>query len=254
MGLAFMLGTVATPEKLIRLYAMKDMPTIRRGILLAIIVTTGVNLLVLILSLASVVLFPALPTGDLAMPMVATAVLPVTLGAIMLAAITSAMMSTVDSLLIVAGSALSTDIYARLINPGASERQRMVVDRLGILIVGSVPVALLLSGVGEGELVQFIVLLFTALMAAGFFMPVVLGVYWRRATREGAAAAMIGGVATTFVWKVYGLESIDPVLPGFLVSAVLIVVVSLLTPPPPQSATEPYFLDEGTQDERTASF
>ena len=254
MGLAFMLGTVATPEKLIRLYAMKDMPTIRRGILLAIIVTTGVNLLVFILSLASVVLFPALPTGDLAMPMVATAVLPVTLGAIMLAAITSAMMSTVDSLLIVAGSALSTDIYARLINPGASERQRMVVDRLGILIVGSVPVALLLSGVGEGELVQFIVLLFTALMAAGFFMPVVLGVYWRRATREGAAAAMIGGVATTFVWKVYGLESIDPVLPGFLVSAVLIVVVSLLTPPPPQSATEPYFLDEGTQDERTASF
>ena len=241
MGLAFMLGTVATPEKLIRLYAMKDMPTIRRGILLAIVVTTGVNLLVFILSLASVVLFPALPTGDLAMPMVATAVLPVTLGAIMLAAITSAMMSTVDSLLIVAGSALSTDIYARLINPGASERQRMVVDRLGILIVGSVPVALLLSGVGEGELVQFIVLLFTALMAAGFFMPVVLGVYWRRATREGAAAAMVGGVATTFLWKMYGLETIDPVLPGFLVSTLLIVAVSLLTPPPPESATEPYF-------------
>ena len=84
-------------------------------------------------------------------------------------------------------------------------------------------------------------LLFTALMAAGFFMPVVLGVYWRRATREGAAAAMVGGVATTFLWKVYGLETIDPVLPGFLVSAALIVAVSLLTPPPPASATEAYF-------------
>jgi len=110
MGLAFMLGSVATPEKLIRLYAMKDLPTIRRGVLFAILVITGVNLLVFILSLASVVLFPVLPTGDLAMPMIARAVLPPTLGALMLAAITSAMMSTVDSLLIVAGSALSYDL------------------------------------------------------------------------------------------------------------------------------------------------
>ena len=107
MGLAFFLGSIATPEKLIRLYAMKDMPTIRRGILFAIVVVTGINLIVFVIALAAIVLFPQLPTGDLAMPMVATAVLPPTLGAIMLAAITSAMMSTVDSLLIVAGSALS---------------------------------------------------------------------------------------------------------------------------------------------------
>jgi Na+/proline symporter len=241
MGLAFMLGSVATPEKLIRLYAMKDMPTIRRGILFAIVVITTVNLLVFVLSLASVVLFPVLPTGDLAMPMIARAVLPATLGALMLAAITSAMMSTVDSLLIVAGSALSYDIFQNLVHPSATERQKMVVDRIGILVVGCVPVLLLLTGIGEGELVQFIVLLFTALMAAAFFMPVVLGVYWRRGTKEGAAAAMVGGVAATFLWKGFGPETIDPVLPGFLVSAVLMVGVSLLTTPPPEEALEPYF-------------
>ena len=80
MGMAFLLGSVATPEKLIRLYAMRDMPTIRRGILLTIVAATAVNLLVFVLSLAAVVLFPNLPTGDLAMPMIATAVLPATLG------------------------------------------------------------------------------------------------------------------------------------------------------------------------------
>ncbi len=245
MGLAFMLGSVATPEKLIRLYAMKDMPTIRRGILFAILVITGVNLLVFILSLASVILFPVLPTGDLAMPMIARAVLPPTLGALMLAAITSAMMSTVDSLLIVAGSALSYDLFQNLVHPGATERQKVMVDRIGILVVGCIPVLLLLTGVGEGELVQFIVLLFTALMASAFFMPVVLGVYWRRGTREGAAAAMIGGVAATFLWKGFGSETIDPVLPGFLVSAFLMVAVSLLTTPPPQEALDPYFPRKG---------
>ncbi len=241
MGMAFMLGSVSSPAQLVRLYAMKDMRTIRRGILLAIVLITSINLMVFVLSLVAVVLFPALPTGDLAMPMLARTVLPPFLGGIMLAAITSAMMSTVDSLLIVAGSALSFDIYQNLIDPGVSVSRRRIIDRLGIVVVGVVPVLLLLSGVGEGELVQFIVLLFTALMASSFFIPVVLGVYWRRATREGAAAAMIGGVTMTLAWEFFGSEAIDPVLPGFLLSAVLMVLVSLLTPPPPAAATAPYF-------------
>ncbi|NIP57427.1 MAG: hypothetical protein GWM92_04410 [Gemmatimonadetes bacterium] len=241
MGLAFMLGAVSTPDRLIRLYAMKDMKAIRRGVLLAIVAITVINFLVCLLGLASRALFPDLPTGDLAMPMVARAVLPTFLGGMMLAAITAAMMSTVDSLLIVAGSALSVDIYQSLINPLADERTKVRVDRIGIGLVGAAPVILLLSGVGEGELVQFIVLLFTALMASSFFMPVVGGVFWRRATKEGAAAAMIGGVTATFAWKAVGPESIDPVLPGFLISALLYAGVSLLTPPTDEEAVAPYF-------------
>lgn len=241
MGLSFFLGGIATPEKLIRLYAMRDMGTIRRGVLFAIVMILALNLLVFVLALTAIVLFPNLPTGDLAMPMVARAVLPTALGAIMLAAITAAMMSTVDSLLIVAGSALSVDIYQNLLHPEASPARRLRVDRLGILVVGSVPVVLLLLGVGEGELVQFIVLLFTALMAAAFVMPVVGGVLWRRATKEGAAASMIGGVAATFLWEAYGPASVEPVLAGFLASFSLYLGVSLLTAPPPPHALQPYF-------------
>jgi len=248
MGLSFFLGGIATPEKLIRLYAMKDMRTIRRGVLFSIIMILGINLLVFILALSAIVLFPSLSTGDLAMPMVATAVLPATLGSIMLAAITAAMMSTVDSLLIVAGSALSVDIYQNLVDPEASPRRRMWVDRLGIVVVGSTPVVLLLSGVGEGDLVQFIVLLFTALMAAAFVLPVVGGVFWPRATKEGAASAMVGGVTATFAWEAWGATTVEPVLCGFLVSAALFVGVSLLTPPPPASALAPYFESSTSRD------
>lgn len=243
MGLSFFLGGIATPEKVIRLYAMKDMATIRRGVLFAIVMILAMNLLVFVLALAAIVLFPQLPTGDLAMPMVATAVLPATLGAVMLAAVTAAMMSTVDSLLIVAGSALSVDLYQNLVNPGASPAARRRVDRIGVLIVGTVPVLLLLSGVGEGELVQFIVLLFTALMAAAFAPTVVGGVLWRRATKEGAAAAMIGGVTATFAWEAWGSATIEPALPGVAVSLLLFVGVSLITPPPPLEALRPYFTD-----------
>ncbi len=240
-GVAFLLGSVATPERLIRLYAMKDMRTIRKGILFAMVAICLMNFLVMTLAIASMALFPRLPTGDLAMPMVAVTVLPPIIGAIMLAAITSAMMSTVDSLLIVAGSALAVDIYQNLLPMQVTERQKVWVSRLGILVVGCVPVLLLLSGVGENELVQIIVLLFSALMAASFFAPVVIGVYWRRATREGAVAAMVGGLVATLAWNAWGSESIEPIMPGFLLSVVLFVGVSLVTPPPPERAVEPYF-------------
>jgi SSS family transporter len=247
MGLSFFLGSVSAPEKLVRLYAMRDMRTIRRAILLTMVAVVALNLMVMVLGLVAITLFPLLPTGDLAMPVVARAVLPDFIGTLMLAAITSAMMSTVDSLLIVAGSALSEDIYGTLIDPAASHRRRLHLARVGILVVGTVPLLLVLSGVGQGELVQLIVLLFTALMAASFFAPVLLGVLWRRATREGAIAAMLGGVTVTILWRLFGHAAIDPVLPGFLTSVALMVGVSLATPPPPAAATAPYFEQRSTE-------
>ena len=230
MGLAFTLGSISTPEKLIRLYTMKDLRTVRRGVLFALVLATVMNFFVMTLALVSIVELPDLATGDLAMPMIAKTLLPPVLGALLLAAIVAAMMSTVDSLLLVAGSALSHDLYANFVRPGASGSERQWVNRLGVAIVGLCPVVLVLSGVGEGELVQFIVLLFTALMASSFFAPVVVGLFWKRATAVGAAAAMLGGCVTTFAWKLYGPATIDPVLPGCAVSCLLFVAGSLATP------------------------
>ncbi len=247
MGISFLLGGVATPEKLVRLYAMRDQRAIRRGLLFAMAVATGVNLLVFLLALAAMGLFPALPSGDLAMPLIASAALPPALGTILLAAIASAILSTVDSLLLVAGSALAHDILGTL-RPQTSERGRLAAARWGILLVGAAPLVLILSGVGEGDLVQFIVLLFTAIMASAFFVPVVVGVYWRRLNREGAAAAMLAGVTAVFVWQAdllpwpgFGPESVHPAAPGVLASLLAGVVVSRWTPPPPESALQPYF-------------
>jgi Na+/pantothenate symporter len=234
---------VATPEKLTRLYMMRDMPTVRRGVLLALVAATGINLLVFVLALAAIPLFPALPTGDLAMPMVALAVLPPVAGAVLLAALTSAMMSTVDSLLLVAGSALAHDLYQGLVDPGASPRRKAVLNRVAIVVVGSVPAGLLLSGVGEGELVQFIVLLFTALMASSFFAPVVVGVLWRGATAAGAIAAMLGGVTAAASWKALGSGVVDPVLPGIAVSALLFFFVSRFSRPPSDAGVAAWFGD-----------
>ena len=240
LGLAFFLGSVSTPEKVTRLYAMRNMKTIRRAILLTILVVTIINLLVFILGLAGMVLFPTLPSGDLAMPIIAKAVLPTFIGTIMLAAVTSAMMSTVDSLLLVAGSALSEDIYRSMFKPNASRKERLKVARLGIFVVGTIPLLLIVTGIGEGELIQFIVVLFSALMASGFFVPVVIGLWWKGASKQGAIAAMLGGVATAMLWEAFGTSDIDPVLPGFVVSLILFFGISWLTRPPSEEAVSQY--------------
>ncbi|MBX2819080.1 MAG: sodium/solute symporter [Rhodothermaceae bacterium] len=241
MGLALLLSLISTPDKLTRLYVMKDMRTIRRGILLTIVTVCTINLLVFVLALAGIAVFPSLPAGDLAMPLIAHALLPPVLGAILLAAVTAAMMSTVDSLLLVAGSALSEDIYNNVLYPNATKEKKLLIARFGIFIVGLTPLILILYGVGEGTLIQFIVLLFAALMASSFCIPVLGGVLWKRATKEGAIASMIGGVSVTMLWKVFGFPYIDPVVPGFISSLLLMIFVSLSTQPPPEQAIRPFF-------------
>ncbi|MBB5787033.1 sodium:solute symporter family transporter [Jiangella mangrovi] len=244
LSLAFFLGAVARPEQLVRFYAMKDMATIRKGIGFVIVLVGLAHTLVFVLALGSRTLFPALSTADQAMPVLAVHALPVFLGTLLLVAVASAMMSTISSVLLVAGTALSHDIYG-VIRPGGSPERRVLIGRIGTVVVGIVPMVMVLTGFGAGELVQFIVALFSALMGAVFLVPVVAGVLWRRATREGAIAAMLGGLAGTVGWRQWGdIGSVDPVVPGFAASLVLMVVVSLLTAPPPASATDPYFSDD----------
>lgn len=241
LGLAFFLGAVARPEQLVRFYAMRDMPTIRKAIAFVMLLVGAAHGLVFLIAMGTRVLFPALPKADQAMPLFISTAMPAVMGSLLMAAITAAMMSTLDSLLLVAGSALSHDIYG-ILRPRASEREKLWVGRIGTVVVGVVSLLLLLLGVGGGQVVQLIVALFSALIGSAFCVPVVLGVLWKRATREGALAAMIGGLAAAVGWRFLGnTQLVDPVLPGFLVSLVLMVAVSYLTPPPPVSAIAPYF-------------
>lgn len=241
LGLAFFLGSVARPEQLVRFYAMRDMPTIRRAIGFVIFLVGATHALVFFIAMGTRVLFPGLTAADQAMPIFVSQAMPTVLGSVLLAAITAAMMSTLDSLLLVAGAALSHDIFG-ILRPHSTERQKLWVGRIGTVVVGVTALLLLLLGIGGGQVVQLIVALFSALIGSAFCVPVVLGVLWKRATREGAMASMIGGLLAAFGWRLFGDTGlIDPVVPGFLVSLALMVGVSYLTPPPPDEAVEPYF-------------
>jgi Na+/proline symporter len=94
--------------------------------------------------------------------------------------------------------------------------------------------------------VQAIVVEQSKFIASFFFVPVVVGLSWRRGTKEGAVAAMLGGFVACLAWtftlqRSFSSHGIDAVEVGVLTSAILFVAVSRLTPPTPAANLAVFF-------------
>ena len=127
-------------------------------------------------------IFPFLPSPDQASSIMASTVMSPLLGALFLVAMLSAIMSTVNSILLVTGGAFAHDLYKRLIDTSASQRRLVWVNRISIVALGVVPFWFATRRLGD---VQAIVIEQAKFIASFFFVPVVLGLNWRRGTREG---------------------------------------------------------------------
>ncbi|HUV07335.1 MAG TPA: sodium/solute symporter [Spirochaetia bacterium] len=242
---AFFIGSFGRPEVLTRFYAMKDEKTIRKGILWVIILVFAAHFLCFILAMAIRALTPNLPSADVAMPALASFFLPGVLGSLLLAAIIAAMMSTVDSVLLVASSAFAHDIYSQVINPNATEKTKLRIAAAATILVGVLALLMYIGGFGQMTLIQLIVALFSALVGSTFTSVVLLGCLWKRTTKLGAVCGMIGGFAVTWIWHFANSPmGLNPVIPGVIVSALLTVLLSLATPAPPKEALAPFFKSE----------
>ena len=166
----------------------------------------------------------------------ASTVMSPLLGSLFLIAMLSAIMSTVNSILLVTGGAFAHDLYKRLVNPQASQRRLVWVNRLSIVVLGIIPFWMATLKLGD---VQAIVVEQAKFIASFFFVPVVVGLNWRRGTKEGAIASMVVGFVACLIWtftlqRSFAVHGIDSVEVGVVMSALAFVVVSRLTPPTPE--------------------
>lgn len=262
---AFGFSIAAAPYEITRIYSMRDEKTVRQAIGITLIFQAIIGTSVALLAVYMRVMFPALSNPDLASVIMSLNVLGPILGALLISAIFSAILSTVDSVMIVSGAGLAHDIYVKLFNPDATERQKLWANRISIGILGLIPLVLALNRGLVGDLVQFIVVLQASMMGAMFFMPLVLGLHWKRVTTAGGVAGMVFGFSTVIIWHVgteiysfipESLAANDPVIPGVLVSFLVMVVVSYATGKPSRKSLAPFFDDvtvtDGGTDERDA--
>ncbi len=169
---------------------------------------------------------PALADQEQALMLVLTAGLPVLLGALGLAAVFSAEISSADAILFMLATSLSKDLYKRFVRPTASDAQVLKVARAAALSGGALGVLLALvlpSVIGALSI-------FYALMAVCLFVPVVAGLYSRLPGVPEALAASGVGVITLISVELADLSGssplLDPTLLGIGASAVAFVVVA----------------------------
>ena len=215
-GMAFGLSIAAAPYEMTRYYSMRDVATVRYAIGIALVAQALIGSSVMILGIGMRGLFPFLPSADQASSIMASTVMSPLLGSLFLIAMVSAIMSTVNSILLVTGGAFAHDLYKRLVNPRASERRLIWINRISIVVLGLVPFWFASRKLAD---VQAIVVEQAKFIASFFFVPVVLGLNWRRGTKEGAIASMMAGFLGCLVWTFtfqsgFGVHGIDAVEVG----------------------------------------
>jgi SSS family transporter len=246
VSIAFGFTLAAAPYEMTRFYSMRDVKTVRYAIGISLVIQAVIGSCVMVLGLGMRGIFPVLPSPDQASSILASTVMSPLAGALFLVGMMSAIMSTVNSVLIVTAGAFSHDLYSRHFNRRATEKELLTVNRIGIVVLGVAPVWFALQRYGD---VQAIVVEQSKFIASFFFVPVVLGLTWRRGTKEGAIAAMLGGFAACLSWTFTGQRGfashgIDAVEVGVAVSTLLFVVVSRLTPPTPLENIAIFFDEE----------
>ncbi|OJF77372.1 MAG: sodium/proline symporter [Treponema sp. CETP13] len=154
-------------------------------------------------------------------------IFPAFIAGIFLCGIMAAAMSTADSQLLVASSAFSRDIFKAFIKKDASEKLLLLVSRF---CVAGVAVIAFFFALDPNSSVFSLVSYAWAGFGATFGPIILLSLFWRRITRNGALSGLIAGFITVVVWKVLsgGIFDIYEILPGFIVCLVITVIVSLL--------------------------
>ncbi len=242
-GLAFGLSIAAAPYEMTRYYSMRDEATVRYAIGISIGAQIVIGSSVTILGIGMRGLFPYLPSADQASSVMAATVMSPLLGSLFLVAMLSAIMSTVNSILLVTGGAFAHDLYKRLVNPEASQARLVWINRISIVVLGIVPFFFATQKLGD---VQTIVIEQAKFIASFFFVPVVVGLNWRRGTKEGAISSMVAGFAGCLAWTMtmqssFAVHGIDAVEVGVVLSAITFVVVSRVTTPTPAENLRIFF-------------
>ncbi|MBI2307371.1 MAG: VC_2705 family sodium/solute symporter [Rhodocyclales bacterium] len=181
--------------------------------------------------------------------------LPYVVSGLVAAGALAAALSTADGLLLTITGALSHDVYYKVIRPQASTQWRLVISKSLLLVVAVM--AAMVAAQKPATILSMVAWAFS-IAGAAFFPALVLGIFWRRANKQGAVAGMLAGLLMTLYYMLrvqfdnlpwLGLHGIgmEPWLEvqstsagiwGVPVGFVVIAVVSLLTPPPPQQTQD----------------
>ena len=226
------LGIPTQPYYLHRFYASKNVRVARGQIAFGAIFVMVILLSVILVGTGAGMLVPANKLGDGAFPYLVKNIIGGWISLPILLAITAAIHSTTDGLLHIVGLYFAKDVFQPL-RPHIDEAGLLRISRKATFVFGAT-----VTGVAAYvsthpiTLISLIAAVAWGGMASTLFAPLFFGLFWRRATRRGAVASAVGGLACSiiaFTLNRVGLITLHEIYPGVIASLILMVVVSLVT-------------------------
>lgn len=163
---------------------------------------------------------------------------------IILAAILAAVMSTLSCQLLVCSSTLTEDLYKGFVRKDASQSELVWVGRFMVIAISVLAITLAMN---PNSKVLGLVAYAWAGFGAAFGPLILLSLFWKRLTLNGAIIGIIVGAVTVILWKNYMAETgLYEIVPGFILSFISIIVVSLLGKEPSQEVVERFNSAEDT--------
>jgi sodium/proline symporter len=236
--MAWGLGYFGMPQVLLRFMAIRSESELTRSRRIATVWVVISLTVAVFIGIVGRALFPAALTtasdAESIFITLSTNLLPPILAGFVMAGILAATISSSDSYLLIAASALAKNIYHGICRKRATDKQVMNVTRITLLLISLVAIIIALD---ENSVIFTIVSFAWAGFGAVFGPLMLMSLFWKRINRAGAIAGMLSGGIAVFVWKLVirplgGAWNIYELLPAFIISCIFIVVVSLVTAPP----------------------
>ena len=230
--LAIGLPFLGVPQLLVRFMSARDDNELKKARWVSVVVMALFGIGAVTAGIAGRALFPGLEDSETIFPVLSTAFFPPVITGVLLVIVLSAIMSTADSLLLLASSAVVRDTMQKILGSQKSDHRLAVYGKIATLVIGVIGVTLAFQV--EGLIFWFVLFAWSGLGAA--FGPVVLCLlYYKGTTGAGVAAGMLAGFLTSVIWVLALKEhtyDLYEALPGFIVGGVVTLLVSALTANP----------------------
>lgn len=229
--LAIGLPFLGVPQLLVRFMSIRGEGEIARAGVISVLVILVFDVGAVLTGMAGRALVPGLDDPELIFPILSVELFPPLITGLLMVVVLAAIMSTADSLLLLASSALVRDVLQKM---GGSRKDDRVLAGYGKIVTLIIGAGAVIFALQESPLIFWFVLFAWSGLGAAFGPVVLCALFYRRTTLAGAVAGMLGGFLTTVFWVLFfKTQSHDlyEMIPGFSVGLLLTIVVSRLRPP-----------------------
>ncbi len=240
------LGFMGSPQLFVRFISIRNTAEIDKGRWVAILFTILTDSCAVLIGLVGRYIFPAQGTdiegilgnnGQNVLPMLVRAVMPPVLTGLFIAVVLAAIMSTIDSLLVVASSAITRDYYQKILHPEVDEKELTGLSRKVTVVIACIALtlSLVVSFLAPNRTIFWFVIFGWSGIAATFCPAMILSLFWKGYTEKGAIASMISGFVCIPIFK-FGMtripdigiwfDKMDVMFPSFVISLITGYMVS----------------------------